>query len=250
MKKSIYSLVLSVLALCIFTVGAIAETQIPKLVGLCLPEAATDKGWNEQAKIGLDKVAAKYGFEVVLAEALGYGDIKPTLRDLVKKGCGLIIPHASGWQTVSPEVARETNTKMTTVENHKDVTSGLISDIDTEAGPGAYLAGMLAGRMTRTNTVGIVVSGEPPTWNRMSAAFAQGLKAVKPDAKLIYSVIGEAAYADAAGAKRNTEDQIAVGADVIFGQGDGASFGILQACSIKKAKDGGKAWFIDVQPRL
>ena len=28
--------------------------------------------------------------------------------------------------------------------------------------------------------------------------------------------------------------------------GDGASFGMLQACSTKKAKDGGKVWFIDV----
>jgi simple sugar transport system substrate-binding protein len=80
----------------------------------------------------------------------------------------------------------------------------------------------------------------------MSAAFAQGLKSTNPDAKLLYSVIGEDAYADAAGGKRNTQDQIAVGADVIFGQGDGASFGMLQACSIKKARDGGKVWFIDV----
>jgi simple sugar transport system substrate-binding protein len=100
--------------------------------------------------------------------------------------------------------------------------------------------------MTRSNIVGIVASAEPPTWNRMSAGFAQGLKASNPNCKLLYSVIGEAAYADAAGGKRNTQDQIAVGADVIFGMGDGASFGMLQACATKKAKDGGKAWFIDV----
>ncbi len=246
MKKNVYTVIATVLMLCVFSAGAMAENPAPKIVGLCLPEAGTDKGWNEQAKVGLDAVASKYGFKVVLAEALGYGDIKPTLRDLVKKGCELIIPHASGWQTVGPEVARETGVKITTVENHKDVTPGLISDVDTEAGPGAYLAGVLAGRMTRADIVGIVASGEPPTWNRMSAAFAQGLKSVKPNARLIYSVIGQAAYADAAGGKRNTEDQIAVGADVIFGMGDGSSFGMLQACSMKKARDGGKVWFIDV----
>jgi simple sugar transport system substrate-binding protein len=196
--------------------------------------------------VGLEKTAKKYGFRIMLAEALGYGDIKPTLRDLEKKKCELIITHASGYQTVAPEIARETGVKVSTVENHKDVTPGLISDIDTDPGPGAYLMGILAGRMTRSNIVGIVVSDEPPTWNRMSAAFAQGLKSIKPRAKLLYSVIGEDAYADAAGAKRNTEDQIAVGADVIFGQGDGSSFGMLQACSTKKAGDGGKVWFIDV----
>lgn len=218
----------------------------PKLVGLTLPEAGTDKGWNEQGKVGLEIVAKKYGFKIELAEALGYGDIKPTLRDMVQKGCELIINHASGYQTVAPEIARETGVKVTTVENHRDITAGLISDIDTQPQGGSYLAGWLAGKMTRSNIVGIVASAEPPTWNRMSAGFAQGLKASNPNSKLLYSVIGEAAYADAAGGKRNTQDQIAVGADVIFGMGDGASFGMLQACTTKKAKDGGKAWFIDV----
>jgi simple sugar transport system substrate-binding protein len=132
------------------------------------------------------------------------------------------------------------------VENHQAVTPGLISDIDTQPQGGCYLAGWLAGKMTRSNIVGIVASAEPPTWNRMSAGFAQGLKAANPKCRLLYSVIGEAAYADAAGGKRNAQDQIAVGADVIFGLGDGASFGMLQACATKKAADGGKVWFIDV----
>jgi simple sugar transport system substrate-binding protein len=229
-----------------FAILPAAAGDPPKLVGLTLPEAGTDKGWNEQGKVGLEIVAKKYGFKIELAEALGYGDIKPTLRDMVKKGCELIICHASGYQTVAPEIARETGVKVTTVENHRDITAGLISDIDTQPQGGCYLAGWLAGKMTRSNIVGIVASAEPPTWNRMSAGFAQGLKASNTKARLLYSVIGEAAYADAAGGKRNTQDQIAVGADVIFGMGDGASFGMLQACATKKAGDGGKAWFIDV----
>lgn len=233
------------IVICLSTSLALAA-DLPKLVGLTIPEAGTDKGWNEQGKVGLETIAAKYGFEMELGEALGYGDIKPTLRDMVKKGSDLIICHASGYQTVAPEIARETGVRVVTTENHKDVTPGLISDIDTQPQGGCYMAGYLAGKMTRSNIVGIVTSGEPPTWNRMSAGFAQGLKASNPGAKLLYSLIGEAAYADAAGAKRNSEDQIAVGADVIFGMGDGASFGMLQACSSKKAKDGGKVWFIDV----
>ena len=218
----------------------------PKMVGLAIPEAGTDKGWNEQGKTGLEIVAKKYGFKVEIAEALGYGNIKPTLRDMVRKGCQLIICHAAGYQTIALEIAAETGVKVTTVENHKGVTAGLVSDIDTQPQGGSYLAGWLAGKMTRSNIVGIVASGEPPTWNRMSAGFAQGLKDAKPNASLLYSVIGAEAYSDAAGAKRNTQDQIAVGADVIFGLGDGASFGMLQACSTKKAGDGNKVWFIDV----
>ena len=245
MRRILTTAMTLAIAICL-TTSLVMAADLPKLVGLTIPEAGTDKGWNEQGKVGLETIAAKYGFKMELGEALGYGDIKPTLRDMVKKGSDLIICHASGYQTVAPEIARETGVRVVTTENHKDVTPGLISDIDTQPQGGCYMAGYLAGKMTRSNIVGIVTSGEPPTWNRMSAGFAQGLKASNPGDKLLYSIIGEAAYADAAGAKRNTEDQIAVGADVIFGMGDGASFGMLQACSSKKARDGGKVWFIDV----
>jgi simple sugar transport system substrate-binding protein len=239
-------MVFTVICCIFFVVNPAFAGEPPQLVGLAIPEAGTDKGWNEQGRVGLEIVAKKYGFRIELAEALGYGNIKPTLRDMVQKGCELIICHASGYQTVAPEIARETGVKVTTVENHRDITAGLISDIDTQPQGGCYLAGWLAGKMTRSNIVGIVTSAEPPTWNRMSAGFAQGLKASNPQCRLLYSTIGEAAYADAAGGKRNAEVQIAVGADIIFGLGDGASFGMLQACSTRKARDGGKVWFIDV----
>jgi simple sugar transport system substrate-binding protein len=100
--------------------------------------------------------------------------------------------------------------------------------------------------MSRSKSVGIVVSGEPPSWNSQSAAFAQGVKAENPAVKITYAVIGPAAYSDAAGGKRVTESVIASGADIIFGQGNGSSFGMLQAVETTKAADGGKVYFIDV----
>jgi simple sugar transport system substrate-binding protein len=81
----------------------------------------------------------------------------------------------------------------------------------------------------------------------MTVGFAEGLKAANADARMLYSVIGEAAYDDAAGAKRVTEQQLAADADVIFGMGDGASFGMIQAIEEHNAQEGAtKAWFIDV----
>lgn len=217
-----------------------------KKVAVLLPASQTDHGWNQQAADSMKKMADKYGFELEIAENLGYGDISPVLRDLGERGFDLLICHASGYQTVCPEFAHEQNVKVVTIENPDAVTPGLISDIWTKAEGVAYLAGVLAGKMTETGTVGIVVSGQPPTWNYMTVGFAEGLHSVKPDAKLLYSVIGVAAYEDAAGAKRVTESQLAAGADIIFGMGDGASFGMIQAIAEHNAAGGPKAWFIDV----
>ena len=215
-------------------------------VAVVVPASSTDQGWNQMGVDGLRKLKDKWNLTIEIAENQGYGDIKPVLRDLARKRFDLIISHASGYQTVTPEVAAEKDIRVAIVENPGAIKRGLVSNYEGEAQKGAYLAGILAAKMTRTKIIGIVVSAEVPDWNRMTAGFMEGIYSVNPKIKLLYSVIGEAAYEDAVGGKRNTEAQIAAGADVIFGMGDGASFGIMKACEENKAKDGGKVWFIDV----
>jgi basic membrane protein A and related proteins len=216
-------------------------------IAVVTPGSRTNQGWDQQAADAAEAIGQELGVEVVVAENAGYDDITPILRDLEAGGADLIICHASGYQTVCPEFAAETGIPVAVIENEAAVAPGTVSDIETQAQEVAYLAGVLAARTTKTGTVGVVVSGEPPTWNYMTAGFAEGVKATNPDAKLLYSVIGEAAYDDAAGAKRVTEQQIAAGADVIFGMGDGASFGMLQAIEEHNAAEGAeKVEFIDV----
>jgi basic membrane protein A len=216
-------------------------------IAVVVPASRTNQGWDQQAADAVDAVAKEQGIQGVVAENGGYEDITPVLKDLAAGGASLIICHASGYQTVCPEFAAESNVPVAVIENQGAVKPMLVSDIETQAQEVAYLAGVLAGLTTKTGTVGVVVSGEPPTWNYMTVGFAEGLKATKADAKLLYSVIGEAAYDDAAGAKRVTEQQIAANADVIFGMGDGASFGMLQAIEDHNAEaNADKVWFIDV----
>ena len=215
-------------------------------IAVVTPASRTNQGWDQQAADAAEAVAAELRIEAVVAENAGYDDITPILRDLAAGGADLIVCHASGYQTVCPEFAAESGVPVVVIENPAAVQPGLVADIETQAQEAAYLAGVLAGETTETGTVGVVVSGQPPTWNFMTVGFAEGLKAANPEAGLLYSVIGEAAYDDAAAAKRVTEQQIAAGADVIFGMGDGASFGMLQAVEEHTAAGGGPVRFIDV----
>ncbi len=218
-------------------------------VALITPASRTNQGWDQQAADALDAVAAELGIEAEIADSAGYDDITPILRDLAAEGANLIICHASGYQTVCPEFAAASGVPVSVVENPAAVAPGLVADVETEAQQAAYLAGVLAGEVSRSGTVAVAVSGEPPTWNLMTVGFAEGLAATRPEAELLYNVIGEAAYDDAAAAKRVVEQQLAAGADVVFGQGDGASFGMIQAIAEHNAAlgdDEPPAWFIDV----
>jgi basic membrane protein A len=214
-------------------------------VAVLLPASRTDQGWNQQAADAMAAVQKKLGFTLEIAENLGYDDISPVLRDMADRSFDLLICHASGYQTVCPEFANNANVKVAVVENPGAIGPN-VSDIETQAQEVAYLAGVLAAKLTQSKTVGIVASGEPPTWNFMTVGFTEGVKATDPAVKVLYSVIGEAAYEDAAGAKRVTESELAAGADIIFGMGDGASFGMIQAIQEHNAQSGAKARFIDV----
>jgi simple sugar transport system substrate-binding protein len=237
--------VAAALALGVGCAGHAGAAEV-KSFAVLTPEQGTDYGWNQQAIEAGKEVAKKFGIEFIPAEGLGYGDIRPQLRELASEGVSLMIAHASGYNQAAPEIAQETKVPVAIVDRPDANVPGLVADYTLSGHEGAYLAGVLAAKMTRTGALGIVTSGEPPSWNSQSAGFAEGAKSVNPNIKLIYAVIGPAAYSDAAGGRRVTESVIAAGADIVFGQGDGASFGMMEATETTKATDGGDAYFIDV----
>lgn len=215
-------------------------------IAILAPEEGTDFGWNQQGVDAAKAAAEAAGIKVVVASGLGYGDVRPAMREVAADGASLIIAHASGYATAAPEIAAETNIPVAIVDSPNALKKGLVADYTLSGHQGAYLAGRMAAKMSKAKHVGIVVSGEPPSWNSQSAGFAEGVKAENKDVKITYAVIGPAAYSDAAGGRRVTESVIASGADIIFGQGNGSSFGMLQAVETTKTPDGGKVLFIDV----
>jgi basic membrane protein A len=232
----------AVLATGAFAVMGTALAADVKKIAIMTPEDPTDYGWNQQGFDAAKAVAEKFGLEFMPATGLGYGDVHPQARELADDGASLIIAHASGFNTAVPEVGAEKKVPVAIVDKEGTGKDGVLADYTLSGHEGAYMAGALAAKMSKSKTVGIVVSGEPPSWNSQSAAFANGVKATDSGVKILYAVIGPAAYSDAAGGKRVTEQLIGGGADIIFGQGDGASFGMLQAVETSKTK----AWFIDV----
>ncbi|MDE0921047.1 MAG: BMP family protein [Arenicellales bacterium] len=241
MKNVIYSISLAAL---IAASGAVAQDI--DSIAILTPEAGTDFGWNQQGVDAAKAAAAATGLKIVIADGLGYGDVRAPMRELAAEGVGLMIAHASGYNTAGPEIAEETGVPVAVVDSPTMLKPGLVADYTLSGHEGAYLAGRMAAKMSTTGTVGIVVSGEPPSWNAQSAGFAQGVRAENTEINVLYAVIGPAAYSDAAGGNRVTTSVIAAGADIIFGQGNGSSFGMIQAVETNAATDGSDVMFIDV----
>lgn len=247
MAKSVFSIIVMLLLFLSNPLAFSAQTEIDQ-VAIITPASRTNQAWDQQGVDNLVAVGDELDLEVAVAENAGYDDITPILQDLADDGSDLVVCHASGYQTVCPEFAAQSGVPVVVIENPGAVAPGLVSDIETQAQEAAFLAGVMAGLETNTGIVAIVTTGEPPTWNYMTIGFAEGMHSVNPEATLIYSVVGEAAYDDAPGAKRSTETVLAAGADIVFGMGDGASFGMIQAIREfnEQAPAENQAQFIDV----
>ena len=216
-------------------------------MGVVAPEKANDYGWNQQGVEGAQAAGEAAGLEVLVADGAGYEDITPALQQLADDGAQFIIAQASGYNTAAPEFAQQSGIPVVTYDKPDNTTPGLVADISTSSQQGAYLAGILAARMSQTGTVGIVESADDTNWHKQAGGFIAGARTVNPDIKVIVTQIGQAEYADAAGGKRVTESVISGGADVVFGMGDGSSFGMLQAVETATPPAGAdQVWFIDV----
>lgn len=241
-------LLVAATALVVVAGGGAASGQKVTEVGFAAPEKPTDYGWNQQGLLGARKAARATGAKVLDATGSGYDNVEPNLRRLAQQGADLIIAHASGYNAAGPAVAQEFDVPVVVWDAKRSaVKKGLVSNVLTNAQEGAYLAGVLAALTTKTGTLGIVVSASDENWFKQSGGYVQGARSVNRNIKFKYGRIGQASYADAAGGKRITQTVIAAGADVVFGMGDGSSFGMLQAVETAKPPAGAtKVWFIDV----
>lgn len=212
-------------------------------IAFASPEKGNDFGWNQQGVEAARAVADELGIEVEIADGSGYDNVDPILSQLANNGAQLVIAHASGYNASASDVAIRTQVPELGWDNPEGLEPGLVGDAETNSQEGSYLAGVLAARTSRSGTVGIVTSADDTNWNKMSGGFIAGARSVDPEIRILSAQIGQAGYADAAGGKRVTETLIAGGADVIFGMGNGSSFGMLQA--VEQNADRG-VMFIDV----
>src|SRR6476469_1491656 len=108
-----------------------------KTIAILAPEQGTDYGWNQQGIDAAKAAGEKAGVKVVAAEGLGYGDVRPTMRELAADGATLLIAHASGYNTAAPEIAAETGVAVAIVDTPTGLKAGSVADYTLSGHEGA-----------------------------------------------------------------------------------------------------------------
>jgi basic membrane protein A and related proteins len=195
-------------------------------VALLTPGPVSDQSWNAGAYRGLLRIRDSLGAQISNIETKTPADFEESFRQYGAEHYSLVFGHGFEFQDAARRVAPDypktvfvTTSGMTEGPN----LAGLQFDF---ANP-SYLAGMLAGGMSRSGIIGVIGGTELPPVRESFAAFARGARSVNPRIQLLSSYIGN--WDDVSAGQEQALAQIAHGADVIFQNADAAGLGVIQA---------------------
>lgn len=175
-----------------------------------------ENAWNSVLHKALQDAAAEGVIEYVFSEGVSGTDYARAMREYAEQGNQLIIGEAYAVEPEAREVAADYPETAFVLGSSGKESGDNFGVFGTWNHDGAYLAGMLAGKMTKSNIVGAVGAMPIPEVNMLINAFGEGVKAVNPDAKLLVSFIGT--FFDPPKAREAGLAQIDAGADILFGE--------------------------------
>ena len=92
----------------------------------------------------------------------------------------------------------------------------------------SYLAGYVAGKTTKSNTVGIVLGMATELMNQFGYGYTAGVLDANKDAKVLQTNVNS--FADTAGGKTAANNMVAQSADVIYSVAGGTGLGVIDGC--------------------
>jgi basic membrane protein A len=189
-----------------------------------------DKSFNESAYNGAEAWKADTGSNYVDLELQNDAQREQALRRFASQGSNPVVVMSFMWESVLGPLAGEfADTNFVVIDAVVDAPNvqSLLFDEHT----GSFLVGAIAALKSETGTVGFVGGMDVPLIHKFYCGYAQGAKAVNPDATVIEAYTGTtpAAWNDPVTAGELAKAAMDQGADVVFAAAGGSGLGVLQA---------------------
>jgi basic membrane protein A len=191
-----------------------------------------DKSFNEAAFNGAQRWATETGGTFKEMEMQSEAQREQALRSLAEAGANPVVMTGFAFGDVLNKVAPDfPDTKFAIVDMVVDQPN--VKSVVFNEHEGSYLVGMMAALASKTGTVGFIGGMDIPLIRKFGCGYAQGVKAVNPDAKIVLNMTGTtpAAWNDPVKGAELTKAQKAQGADVIYAAAGGTGVGVLQTAA-------------------
>ncbi|NCF27752.1 MAG: BMP family ABC transporter substrate-binding protein [Gammaproteobacteria bacterium] len=190
-------------------------------------ETPIEEPWVNQIHVALLQAKKELGIEYTWAESVKSADFARVMREYAESGHGLVMGDAFGAERIARRVAKDYPKVAFTFGSGIGPAEPNFAVFDNWIHEPAFLAGMIAGRLTKTNKIGAVAAMTIPEVNRLCNAFCAGAKEANKKVSCKFSFIGS--FFDPPKAKEAALAQIEQGVDVIYAE----RFGVIEAAKEK-----------------
>ena len=212
-------------------VAVAAAPTAPLNIGFVYISPIGDAGWTTQHDIARKELEKNLGPKITTkyVENVPEGaDSERVIRDLVQQGNKLVITTSFGYMNPTLKVAKQfPDVKFIHVTGYK--TASNVATTNARFYEGRYLAGVLAGKMSKSGVAGYVAAFPIPEVLQGINAFTRGMRSVSPKAEV--KVIWVNSWFDPGKERDAAITLIGQGADIVTHHTD--STAIVQAAEEK-----------------
>jgi basic membrane lipoprotein Med (substrate-binding protein (PBP1-ABC) superfamily) len=199
----------------------------PKVAGIYT--VPFEQQWAGRLHTALKAAEARGEIEYKASENVSNADYERVMREYATAGNTLIVGEAFAVEAAARKVAKDFPKVSFLMGSSGKPQAPNFSVFDNYIQEPAYLSGMIAGGMSKSNKIGMVGGFPIPEVNRLMNAFMAGAKEINPKVEFSVSFINS--WFDPPKAKEAAFAMIDKGADVMYAE----RFGVSDA-----AKDKGK----------
>ncbi len=195
-------------------------------VGLVTPGSVADAAWNSGAYAGLREIRDSLGLPISHVEAHTPAEQDEALRTFAAQGYRLVFAHGFEFQGPAERVSAEYPETIFIITSGSRA-RGNVAPLIFRLEEASYLAGMVAGGLTKTNILGFVGGIELPPIKAGYEGWVNGAKAV--NSKIQSREVYLNSFDDAAAGREAALALIRAGADMFHHNADAAALGVFQA---------------------
>lgn len=197
-------------------------------VAMILPGSDADKGWNQMAREGLDRITSELGAETKLVTNVKSSEFGSQIDYFAGEGYDLIICHGGEFaQAVEQAVKKHPSVRFIVGGCPTDIPGAV--PVEFLARDASYLVGVVAANVTKTKSVAFVGAMAVPTLEACYTGMRDGATSVNADLNIL-PPLWTNSWDSPPLAKEKAESAINNGsADVIFQNVDAAARGVFEA---------------------
>src|SRR3954470_11329966 len=183
-KNLAAALAAATFSVCFFTSPAFSQS--PLKVGFVYVAPVTDTGWvrqHDEGRKAIEQALAGKATTTFVENVPEGPDAERVIRDLARQGHKLIFTPSFGYMEPTLKVAKDfPDVKFESITGYK--TAPNVATANARYYEGRYLAGVVAGRMTKSNLAGYVAGFPIPEVVQGINAFTLGMRSVNPKAEV------------------------------------------------------------------